>query len=169
MTSEDSNTAYTLAKATLIGDQLARLATQHPHQLAGQLSNLDFWMQEAAAAVAVIDDYAARFRKLRDSQVAWVRARDLKVTLHCRICRGPCAFAAHTPEAPRRIPAEQLVVARNHVKLSAARLLLRLHRGGLLSESELRSQAAVLELRIQPEDLWERHDDADVHELTPVR
>lgn len=169
MINEDSNTSYSIAKAKLIADQLARLATQHPHQLAGELSNLDFWMAEAAAAVAVIDDYPTRFRRLRDSQVAWVRARDLKIPLYCPICGGKCVFEAHAPAAPRKIPSEELAIARNHIKLSAARLLIRLHRGGLIDESELRRYAEPLAIRIQPEDFRERHDDPDASETTPLR
>lgn len=167
MTNEDSNTSYTIARAKLIADQLAKLATQHPHQLAGELSNLDFWMTEAASAVAIINDYATRFRRLRDSQVAWVRARDLKIPLYCPICHGKCLFEAHAPAAPRRIPSEELAIARNHVKLSAARLLIRLHRGGLINESELRRHADRLDVRIPPEDLRERHD--EISETTPLR
>jgi hypothetical protein len=167
VTNEDSNTSYSIAKAKLIADQLARLATQHPHQLAGELSNLDFWMAEAAAAVAVINEYPTRFRRLRDSQVAWVRARDLNIPLYCPICRGRCELEAHAPAAPRRIPSEELAIARNHVKLSASRLLIRLHRGGLINETDLRRHAESLQIRIEPEDLWERHD--EISETTPLR
>lgn len=127
-------------------------------------------MAEAAAAIAVIDDYAPRFRRLRDSQVAWVRARDLKIPLYCPICRGKCELGDQTPEAPRRIPSEELAMARNHVKLSAARLLIRLHRGGLINELELRRQATSLDIRIEPEDLWELYDDdPELSETTPLR
>jgi hypothetical protein len=145
--------SYSIAKAALIADQLSRLSTQHAHQLAGQLSNLTFWMAEAAAAVAVIDDYPARFRRLRDAQVAWVKSRDVKVPIYCPVCRGECEFSPATPAAPQRIPSEELSAARDQVRRAAAQLLLRLHRASLLELSELERYAEELELPIEPEDL----------------
>ncbi|HZL93499.1 MAG TPA: hypothetical protein VFB99_07645, partial [Vicinamibacterales bacterium] len=82
--------SYSTQKAVLIADQLRRPSTQHTHQLAGQLSNLEFWIREAGAAIAVIQDYPARFRRLRDAQVAWVRSRDVKLPFYCPICKGEC-------------------------------------------------------------------------------
>jgi hypothetical protein len=145
--------SYSIAKAALIADQLERLSTQHPHQLAGQLSNLAFWMAEAAAAIAVIDDYPARFRRLHDAQVAWVRERNSRVSFYCPICEGECEFSPQTPAAPRRTPSEELDVARRRVKQGATRLLLRLYGARFIRESELRQYSDSLELPIEPEDL----------------
>jgi hypothetical protein len=153
--------SYSIAKATLIADQLKRLATQHPHQVAGQLSNLPFWMAEAAAAIAVIKDYPARFRKLRDAQVAWVRSRDVRVPFHCPVCQGECEFSPATPELPHRIPSEELTAAHDEVRRAAARLLLRFYRSGLMIPSELQHYASDLELPIEPEDLRGDADDSD--------
>jgi len=145
--------SYSTAKAALIADQLRRLSTQHPHQLAGQLSNLEFWMGEAAAAIAVIRDYPARFRRLRDAQVAWVRSRDVKVSFFCPICKGECEFGPQTPNAPHRISSDEMDAARDDVRRAAAELLLRLYRSGLLASSELDRYTSALELPIEPEDL----------------
>ena len=150
---------YSIAKATLIADQLERLATQHPHQLAGQLSNLAFWMAEARAAIAVIDDYPARFRRLHDAQVAWVRERDVKVPYYCPICKGECEFSPQTPVAPRRTPSEELDGARTRVKRGAAQLLVRLYRARLIRESEVRQYSDSLDLPIEAEDLQGELDD----------
>jgi hypothetical protein len=145
--------SYSITKAALIADQLSRLSTQHVHQLAGQLSNLAFWMAEAAAALAVIDDYPTRFRRLRDAQVAWVSSRDVKVPFYCPVCQGECEFSPATPEPPHRIPSEELSVARDRVKRAAAQLLLRFQRASLIALSELDRYAKELELPIEPEDL----------------
>jgi hypothetical protein len=145
--------SYSIAKATLVADQLNRLSTQHAHQLAGQLSNLGFWLTEVAGAIAVIDDYPARFRRLRDAQVAWVRSRDVKVPFYCPVCQGECEFSPATPEAPHRIPSEKLDAARHEVRKAAAQLLLRLHRAGLVGSSDLQRYTNELELPIEPEDL----------------
>lgn len=145
--------SYSTEKAALIADQLRRLATQHPHQLAGQLSNLEFWMAEAAAAIAVIGDYPARFRRLRDAQVAWVSSRDVKVRFYCPACQGECEFSPGTPSAPHRISSQQMDAARDDVRRAAAQLLLRLYQSGLLASSELDRHVNALELPIESEDL----------------
>lgn len=145
--------SYSTEKAALIAEQLRRLATQHPHQLAGQLTNLEFWMGEAAAAIAVIQDYPARFRKLRDAQVAWVSSRDVKLPYYCPVCQGACEFGPRTPNAPHRISSKEMDAARDDVRRSAAQLLLRLYRSGLLASSELGRYASDLELPIEPDDL----------------
>jgi hypothetical protein len=62
--------SYSIKRATLIADQLERLATQNAHQLAGQFGNLDFWISEAVGAIRVLNEYPERFRSLRDGQVA---------------------------------------------------------------------------------------------------
>jgi len=61
--------SYSIERAALIADQLERLATQNLHQLAGQAANLIFWISEAAHAIRTIDEYPARFRRLREAQV----------------------------------------------------------------------------------------------------
>ena len=145
--------SYSTEKAALIADQLRRLSTQHPHQVAGQLSNLEFWMGEAAAAIAVIRDYPVRFRRLRDAQVEWVRSRDVKVSFYCPICKGECEFSPQTPHAPHRISSEEMNAALDDVRRAATQLLLRLYRSSLLASSELQRYASALELPIEPEDL----------------
>lgn len=65
--------SYSIKRASLITDQLERLATQNAHQLAGQFSNLDFWIAEGVDAIRVINEYPQRFRRLREAQVAWVK------------------------------------------------------------------------------------------------
>ena len=145
--------SYSIAKATVIAEQLRRLSTQHAHQLAGHVSNLAFWMAEAQAAVVVIQDYPARFRRLRDAQVAWVRSRDTKVPFYCPLCEGECEFSPATPQGPHRIPSEQLAAARAEVRQAAAQFLLRLLRSGMIALSELERYRDELELPIEPEDL----------------
>jgi len=149
--------SYSIERAAHIADQLERLATQHTHQLAGQVSNLEFWMDEAARAIAVIDDYPARFRRLHDAQVSWVRSQDTRVPAYCPICRGACEFSPFTPDPPRRTASEQLTAARSNVRRAAIRFLLRLYRADFVSEQRLRDYADRLELPIEPEDL--RPDD----------
>lgn len=113
-------------------------------------------MAEAAAAVTAIDEYPVRFRKLRDSQVAWVRARALRIPLYCPICNGQCAYGAQPHDAPRRIPSEALSAARNSVTGSAVQLLLRLYDSGLIGKPEVNRYVDALRLPIEPDDLHDR-------------
>lgn len=152
--------SYSISKAKLIADQLNRLATQHMHQLAGQYSNLDFWMNEAEQALAVIDHYPERFRKLRDAQVSWVRAHDTRVSVYCEICGGGCEFGPNTPDAPHRISSEDLGTARDGVRSAVTRYLLRLFRADVLSESNLLGFTRRLNLPIEPEDYAPRDPDS---------
>ncbi|HYP98410.1 MAG TPA: hypothetical protein VER96_07035 [Polyangiaceae bacterium] len=151
--------SYSIAKAELIADQLSRLSTQHAHQLVGQLSNLEFWMSEAASAIAVINDYPARFRRLHDAQVEWVSSQDVSIPFYCPVCQGECEFSPGTPQGPRRIPSEELGAARDRVRKAAAQLLLRLFRAEFVEPPELRRYINDLELPIEPEDLDPGVDD----------
>jgi hypothetical protein len=144
--------SYSLKRASLIADQLERLATQNAHQLAGQLSNLDFWIAEAADAIRVIDEYPHRFRRLRDAQVAWVRAHDTKVDGYCPLCGGACEFGPQTPEPPLRIPAEELGEARAAVQRAGRAYLLRLYRARLLEKDAVCEACDKMDIGVESED-----------------
>ncbi|MGC4118803.1 MAG: hypothetical protein QM765_30425 [Myxococcales bacterium] len=156
--------SYATDKAKLIAQQLERLATQNAYQLAGQLPNLEFWMQEAEQALAVVDGYGGRFRKLRDAQLAWVRAHGTVVDPYCPMCGGSCEFGPFPPEPPKRIPSEQMDDARGAVKRGAMRYLLRLHRGRFLGEPELKGYAERLALPLEPEDYARRDKEGEADE-----
>lgn len=95
-----STKPYSVTRAELIAQQIGRFATQHLHQLAGHHANLAFWISEASSAVSAIDEYNARFQRLRDAQLSWVQSHDTKVSRYCPTCRGGCEFGPQTPERP---------------------------------------------------------------------
>jgi len=144
--------SYSIKRATLIADQLERLATQNAHQLAGQFGNLDFWISEAVGAIRVINEYPERFRSLRDGQVAWVKAHKTKVAGYCPICSGPCEFGPQTPQPPLRIPAEDLAEARVAVQRAGRAYLLRLHRAHLVEKDAVRRACDQLDIGVEEED-----------------
>lgn len=144
--------AYTIERAELLAEQLERFAHSNLHQLAGQLANLDFWLAEAEHALSMIDDYPKRFRRLRDSQVAWVKAHGTKVSDYCPICGGGCEFGPQTPVPPKRIPSEQMGAARDKVRRSVFRLLLRCYRSSLLDEVAVREKCERLGVNVERED-----------------
>jgi len=144
--------SYSIKRATLIADQLERLATQNAHQLAGQFGNLDFWIAEAVRAIGVIDEHPERFRSLRDGQIAWVKAHKTKVTGYCPICAGPCEFGPQTPEPPLRTPAEDLAEARVAVQRAGRTYLLRLYRAHLVEKAAVRRACNQLDIGVEEED-----------------
>ena len=144
---------YSILRAELIAAQIGRFATQHIHQLAGHHANLGFWVSEAVAAVRAIDDYQARFRRLRDAQLAWVQAHDTKISSYCPVCGGGCEFGPQTPERPHRVPSEDLGAARTAVRTAVRQFLVRLFHAGFISESDVRREADLVGAPIEREDL----------------
>jgi hypothetical protein len=144
--------SYSIKRATLIADQLERLATQNVHQLAGQVANLAFWISEAAHAISTIDDYPVRFRQLRDAQVGWVKAHGTKISGYCPHCGGACEFGPQTPEPPQRIATEDLAAARDGVRRACRRYLLRLYRANFLDEGGVRRACAEIGVGVETED-----------------
>jgi len=144
--------SYSIKRANLIADQLERLATQNPHQLAGQVANLAFWMSEALLATSTIDDYPVRFRQLRDAQAGWVKAHGTKISGYCHHCGGVCEFGPQAPEPPQRIPDEELTEARDNVRRAARRYLLRLYRANFLDEEAVRRFCGEIGVGIEVED-----------------
>ncbi|WP_437757882.1 hypothetical protein [Sorangium sp. So ce1389] len=144
---------YSVDRAELLADQLERFAHSNVHQLAGQVANLDFWLDEAAHALRTIDEYPQRFSRLREAQVGWVKAHGTKVSGYCPICGGRCELGPQTPPAPTRIPSEQMEAARGRVRASAYRFLLRCYRSGLLDEAIVRASCERIGVVAETEDL----------------
>lgn len=112
--------AYSTEVAGLLANQLKRFVTLNPHQLAGQVANLDFWLAEVAHALAVIDGYGVRFVRMDTVQVQFVAAHG--------------ATWKATP--PRRIPDRELQKARRELTDAAIRFLECCRKDGLISEGE---------------------------------
>lgn len=144
--------SYTTEQAELIAVQLERLATGGAHQVAGQSTNLEFWLDESLHAIAVIDDYPRRFRALRHAQTAWVAAHHT-TTLHCPQCVGPCELGPRTPELPVRASSEEMDAARRAVRQGCYRLLLRCHRLGVIDEAALRAACERVGVTVEREDI----------------
>ena len=145
--------AYSIDRADLIADQLQRLVHWQVHQLAGQIANLDFWLDEAAAALGALDDYPRRFRLLRDAQAAWVDGHGTIVSGYCPHCGGACELGPRKPDAPRRLSSDEVDSACKHLRRSARNLLLRCYRARLIDEPVLRAACDRLGINVEPEDL----------------
>ena len=145
---------YSIEQAELLARQLEGLAARDAHQLAGHVVNLDFWLGEAVHVLETIDGYSDRFRRLRDGQQAWVRQHETRTHMPCAICRGrPCELGPQPPPAPTRIRSEDMDAARRVVRQGCYRLLLRLHRIGLIDEPTLRTSCDRVGVTLEREDM----------------
>lgn len=111
-----------------------------------------FWVSEAVHAIAIIDDYPVRFRRLRDAEVGWVKMHGTKVSGYCLHCSGACEFGPQVPRPPGRIPTEDLAAARDAVRRAARRYLLRLYRARFLDEDSVRRSCAEIGVGVETED-----------------
>jgi hypothetical protein len=121
--------------------------------LVGQFANIDFWLDEANHALAVIDNYNKRFTRMRDAQKEWVRAHKTVVSSFCPVCRGKCEFDPRTPEPPARIRDQELEEAQRRLKDAVYHFLLRCHRTGLLDEGELKNLCERVGTSVDLKDL----------------
>lgn len=94
--------AYSIDQANMLSKQLGKFTTAYAHHLVGQFANVDFWLDEANHALAVMENYNKRFTRMREAQKTWVEAHNTVVSGFCRICRGKCEFDPRRPEPPTR-------------------------------------------------------------------
>jgi hypothetical protein len=131
--------SYSTELAKLVAGQLARFVTLNRHQLAGQVANLDFWLDQVRHALAAIDGYGVRFVRLDTAQRAFVAVRGVN---------HPDPGDGHTKRyraaAPHRVPNPELRRARRELVEAACRFLDRCHQEGLISDG--RRAAAVRNL-----------------------
>jgi hypothetical protein len=129
---EGLQVSFSTDMAKLVADQLSRFVTLNTHQLAGQTTNLDFWLAQVRHALAVIDGYGVRFVRMEAGQQQYVAAND---TILSEV--GPAGDEERRPPPPRRIPDRELQKARRALVEAAARFLERCRRDGLISEQQL--------------------------------
>ncbi len=136
--------------AKVVADQLARFVTLNRHQLAGQVANLDFWVDQARHALEVIDGYEPRFRRLKAAQDAYVADHNtLTFFPSDPEIKGP-------PDPPRRVPHANLRDARRSVTEATYRFLVRCYHDGLIPEARLRAICRSLEIGVEVTDLHRR-------------
>ncbi len=121
--------SFSTDMAKLVADQRSRFVTLNPHQLAGQVANLEFWLAQARHAAAALDGYGVRFVRMGAARERYVAAHGTRVSEV-----GPAGVTARKPPAPRRIPDRELPKARRALGGTARRLLDRCRNEGLISE-----------------------------------
>lgn len=139
---------YTTEIVKPLADQLAKFVTLNRHQLAGQVANLDFWLDEVRHGLAVIDGYNNRFERLRSCKSGTSRntgRRSSASPIHAALrvhLRRPCA----APDGPMR-------EARHALCEATYRWLVRCYREGLITEQSVRHACRELDIGVEASDL----------------
>ena len=131
--------SFSTDMAKLVADQLSRFVTLNPHQMAGQVANLDFWLDQVRHALAGIDGYGVRFVRMHGAQERYVnvhetREFDLEANFPTERIASP----------PRRIPDRELQKARRALIESVEKLLERCRHEGLISDKQCSAECRSL-------------------------
>lgn len=118
--------------AGLVAKQLARFVTLNRHQLAGQVANLDFWLDQVRNALAAVDGYGVRFVRMTGAQEQYTAA-------HETIEFAPEAnyYTDGRAQPPRRVPERELQKARRALVEAATAFLRRCRDDDLISDAQL--------------------------------
>jgi len=144
--------------ASLMANQLSRFVTLNPHQLAGQVENLDFWLGQVRHALEALDGYAVRFVRMEGAQERYVSASgtslplaapapgNVTVTPLKALKKGIVTQPAAAPQPPYRIPDRELQKARRELLDTTSRFLARCRDEGLISAQKYAAALAGLGL-----------------------
>jgi hypothetical protein len=143
--------AFSTDLAKLVTDQLSRFVTLNRHQLAGQVTNLDFWLAEVRHALDVLDGYHKRFQQLKAGQSKHVsQHHTIKYDLDDPVSVDPRA------PLPQRVPDSELKEVRRSLIEATYRLLIRFFNDELIPESVVREACTCLNIEIDANDLKQR-------------
>jgi hypothetical protein len=133
--------------ALLVASQLSRFVTLNRHQLAGQVANLDFWLDQVRNGLAAIDGYGKRFHQMKVAQTKHVKEHHTtEFSLD-----DPCCTQG-MPAPPRKVPEQELQAARQALCDATRRFLRRCTKDGLIPDATLREACANLDLNLVSTD-----------------
>lgn len=145
--------------ASLVANQLSRFVTLNPHQLAGQVENLDFWLGQVLHALETLDGFGVRFGRMEAGQMRYVAGHGTTTVSSAshspdpkhvtqvpwrRIKGEDVHPTGAVPPPPRRIPHHALNTARRELLDATARLLARCWNEHLLTDHQLTDIAGRL-------------------------
>jgi hypothetical protein len=140
--------AYTTEIANILAENIERFATLNPHQVAGHVANLDFWLGEVRHCLQVIDGFSKRFETMKTAQMNYVVEHHTK-----QFCLDdPCCTEA-TASLPTRIPEREMKDAKQRLRDATYRFLVRCHKSGFINEDTLREAADSIGTGIDLRDL----------------
>jgi len=95
---------YTVQRVKLIAAQLRKFSDADSWIIAGQFSNLEFWMEETKAALKATDEHSGRFDKMYTAQKEWIELHTVEIPDNCTYCQGICELGTgvRKPYLPKR-------------------------------------------------------------------
>jgi hypothetical protein len=144
----DGHMAYAIDISAILAKTLQRFSTLNPHQLAGHVANLDFWLAEVQHATRLIDQYRIRFEAMKSAQMDEANKRG---TEEWSLAYDDVISSRAAP--PKRVPDTELHAARRELIDSAYRFLLRCHKSGMLDEAAFRAAVQSAGTSVDPADL----------------
>ena len=146
--------SYTTEIADSLAENLERFATLNKHQLAGHVANIEFWLDEVRHCLSIIGGYSSRFSAMKAAQMKYVAEHDTRElsptpSPWCSCC-GP---RTRTASLPARPPETEIKDARNRLRDSAYRFLVRCHKTGFIDEQTLRDAADSIGTGVDLADL----------------
>ena len=141
--------AYTIAIAHELASQFTRFVTLNGYQLAGHVANLDFWSNELAHCLEVLDQYNSRFNRLINAQRRHVATHD---TIEFEL-DDEWGDTAKVQPRPRRMPDRDRSAARAALCDSYYRFLVRSHSARLIDEAQLRQECERHSIGLDSQDL----------------
>jgi hypothetical protein len=140
--------SFSTDMAKLVANQLTRFVTLNRHQLAGQVANLDFWIEQVRHGLNVIDGYGKRYQLLKSARAKHVTEHH---TVEFRLDDPCCTQGPPSPVV--RIPDSEMREARRQLTESAYRFLVRCCNEEFISESRLRSICGEIGIGVEIADL----------------
>jgi hypothetical protein len=126
---------------------LSKLTKLGPHQLAGHVANLEFWVAQARSALLAIDSEQERHQRGKSAQLQ--HAMQNRIT--DSIPGEPTTD--RLPDDPKQTPSVALNAARRWVKDATYRFLVRCFHDGLIAAEQVRAICNDLSIEVERSDL----------------
>jgi hypothetical protein len=145
--------SYATEISKTLTETLARFATLNPHQLAGHVANMDFWLSEVRHCIEVLNGYGKRFEAMTAAQKEYVA--EWNTLEYPYLCNDYCPICAkgQTPTPPRRVPHGALKDALQGLRDAAYRFLVRCYQVDFIDEARLRAAADSIGTGVDLSDL----------------
>jgi hypothetical protein len=148
--------AYTLSIADALVTTLQKFVTLNTYQLAGHITNLDFWQSQVINSLVVLDGYDSRERVREKVQREYIGRNDTRrfapdeLTLYREF--GDSEFLAQAVPDRHRLDASTLQAKRRDVTNTFYRFLQRCHKEELLLGERAKEVLAHCGIGIEPGD-----------------
>jgi hypothetical protein len=148
---------YTVKRINLIAEQLNKFSDADSWIVAGQFSNLEFWLNEVKSALNGVDEHELRFKKIVEAQKEYTKSKNIHIPDNCGICGGICELGTgvRKPGLPIRRKQTKTEKKESRIELVDATyfFLLRCYKLDLLSKDELKSRCDEIGTSVDLSDL----------------